>query len=364
VKPLEQGKKDKKMKRKHIIILIIGILFVSLLSGCSVVAHKIYSKQFGIRYKEISERGSYTTSLTWKEIDQNKYAREEVRFNSGKNRLQGFIYGEANDKGLVVISHGLGGTADAYFPMIMYFVDNGWRVFAFSNTGVSGSEGKNVRGLTQSVIDLDAALTYVKHSSTLGNLPVMLVGHSWGGYAVCAVLDHKHDVNAVISFAGFNNGPEMFREQGVFSAGGFYYLLSPQFWAIQRLLFGSTMKLTAIEGINKAGIPVMIVHSSDDNLISPNTTSIYAYRAKVTNPYAEFIFLDGDDAAGHAFPFSSKEMREYRTIADENLQKYRAETESPSFSQWAEQYNFDKIKANELNGELMERINMFFDNAR
>jgi alpha-beta hydrolase superfamily lysophospholipase len=300
--------------------------------------------------------------LTWEEIDQNMYAREEVHFISKKNRLQGFIYGGSNDKGLVVISHGLGGTADAYFPMIMYLVDKGWRVFAFNNTGVSGSEGKSVQGLTQSVIDLDAALRYVKHSSTLGNLPVMLVGHSWGGYAVCAVLNYEHDVNAAVSLAAFNNGPKMFREQGVSTAGGFYYFLSPQFWAIQRLRFGSTMKLTAVDGINKAAIPAMIVHSSEDKLISAKTTSIYAHREKITNPYVEFIFFDGDDAPGHEYVFCSKERRKYIRLVNEDLQKNQVK--NANLSQWAKDFGFDKIKANELNGELMERINLFFNNVR
>jgi len=344
-------------------IFVIGIVSAILFSGCSVVAHRIYSQQFG-RFEELSEREVYTTYLTWKEIDQAKYPREEVRFNSEKNQLKGFIYGESNDKGLVVISHGLGGTADGYFPMIMYFVDNGWRVFAFNNTGVSGSEGKNVRGLPQSIIDLDAALTHVKQSSTLGNLPVMLVGHSWGGNAVCAVLNNEHTVNAVVSFAAYNNGTKMFKEHGVSSAGVFYYLLSPHFWTIERLKFGKTMKLNAVDGINKVGIPVMIVHSSDDKVISAKTTSIYAHRDKITNPNMEIIYFDGEDVSGHEYVFCSNEMRQYRRIANEDLQKYLAENENSSLSQWAKEYNFDKVKANELNGELMERINIFLNNAR
>ena len=348
-------------KRKR--ILVIGILSVCLMiGGCSVVAHKLFSKQFG-RVEELSKR-QFTTYLAWAEIDQIKYSREEIHFYSGKNKLQGFIYGGANDKGLVIISHGLGGTADGYLSMIMSFVDKGWRVLATNNTGVSGSEGKNMQGLPQSVIDLDATLRYAKESTTLKELPVMLVGHSWGGYAVCAVLNYDHDVKAVVSFAGFNNGSEVFNESGEMVAGLYFYLLYPQFWAIQKLRFGKTMKLTAVDGINKAAIPAMIVHSSNDEVISAKTTSIYAHRGKITNPYAEFIYLDGDDAAGHEYVFCSGEMREYRKIANENLQKYWAENDNPSLSQWAEIYNFDKYKANELNDELMERINMFFEHAK
>ena len=349
--------------KKRIHIFVIGIILISLIIGSLFVAYIIYSQTFGNRIEGFSEN-QFTTYLKWNEIDQTKYHREEVHFNSMKNQLQGFIYGGSNDKGLIIISQGLGGTANSYLPMIMYFVDKGWRVFAFNNTGVSGSEGKNIRGLTQSVIDLNAALQYVEGSNALKDLSVMLVGHSWGGYAVCAVLNYEHKVSAVVSFAGFNNGNEMIKEQGVSSAGDFFYLLYPQLWAIQKLRFGNAINLTAVEGINKTSIPVMIVHSSNDEVISAKTTSIYAHREEITNPNLEIIFLDGDDAAGHEFVFCSKERREYMKTANENLQKYRAENKDASLSQWAEKYNFDKNKANELNGELMERINEFFNNAK
>ena len=353
------GKKSKKMKKRKYMI-IIGSILVILIIGGSIAAHIIYNQTFGSRIEGFSE-SQFTSYLKWQEIDQTKYPREEVRFNSGKNQLQGFIYGGTNDSGLIIISQGLGGTANNYLPMMMYFVDNGWRVFAYNNTGVGGSEGKNVRGLTQSVIDLDAALLYVEGSNALKELPVMLVGHSWGGYAVCAVLNDEHRVSAVVSFAGFNNGNETFKEHGVSSAGGFFYLLYPQFWAIQKLKFGNAMKLTAVDGINKTAIPVMIVHSADDEVIPAKTISIYAHRDKITNPFLEIVFYD---AAGHEFVFYSKERRAYIIAANEDFQKYRAANENASLSQWAEEYNFDKNKANELNGELMERINMFFNNAK
>ena len=247
------------MKGRYIIIM--GFIVVALIIGSSIVAHFIYAQTFGSRVEGFPEN-QFTTYLRWEEIDQTRYPREEVRFSSGKNQLQGFIDGRSNDKGLVVISQGLGGTADSYFPMIMNFVDNGWRVLAFNNTGVGGSEGENTRGLTQSMIDLDAALRFVKGATSLKELPVMLVGHSWGGYAVCAALNNRHDVCAVVSFAGYNNGNETFTEHGVSEAGAFYYLLYPHLWVIQRLKFGQTMKLNAVDGINKAAIPVMIIHNS------------------------------------------------------------------------------------------------------
>ncbi|MDR1248942.1 MAG: lysophospholipase [Treponema sp.] len=279
------------MKKRTYLVISAGIMLVcALFAGCTIVALEICAQAFD-RVEE-SFQHHYLPY-------RGEYPREELRFNSGGKKLQGFIYGGSNGNGLIVLSEGLGCTADYYFPMIRFFVDKGWRVFAFNNTGVSGSEGESIRGLTQSVVDLDAALAYVKNSGKFDGLPVMLAGHSWGGYAVCAVLNYHHRVNAVVSFAGYNNGGDLLKEQGIMRLGGAYYVVSPQLWAIEKQLFGSTAKLTALDGINKAGIPVMIAHSSNDDIIPAGTTSIYARRGKITNPLAKIIYKEGEDAAGH-----------------------------------------------------------------
>jgi len=356
----------KKLDRAvRITILVFLCLVVFGCIGCTVVALETYSQIYG----RIDDRkdNEYTTYITWKEIDQVKYPREEVHFISAENKLQGFIYGGSNNNGLIVISNGIGGTSDDYLPMVMYFADKGWRVFCFNNTGVGGSEGESIRGLTQSVIDLDAALTFVKNSGRFSGLPVMLVGHSLGGYAVCTVLNLNQNLNAVVSFAGFNSSKEIFEEQGVAMVGKAFYLLTPQAWAIDKQLFGDKVKLTAVDGINKACIPVMIVHSSDDESISAKTSSIYAHRSEINNPNVEIVFFDGENASGHERVYGSKKATEYMKLATKSWEAYKAEhgyVSNATLAQWAKEYNFDKTKANELNMELMERVNVLFNNAR
>jgi uncharacterized protein len=276
-------------KTVKIALLVFLCLVILACIGCTVVALEVYSQVYA-RVEDVKDN-EFTTYITWKEIDQVKYPREEVNLTSGENKLQGFIYGGSNNNGLIVISNGIGGTSDDYLPMVLHFVDKGWRVLCFNNTGVGGSEGKSICGLTQSVIDLDAALTYVIHSGRFSGLPVMLVGHSLGGFAVCTVLNLNQNVNAVVSFAGFNSSKEIFEEKGKAVVGNFFYLLTLQPWAIDKQLFGDKVKLTAVDGINKAGIPVMIVHSSDDESISAKTSSIYAHRSEINNPNVEIIFL-------------------------------------------------------------------------
>ena len=349
-------------KRKNMVIPISIILCLCFLTVCTVVALKTYIRAFGRVNGHLD--GSYYSDITWNDIDQTRYAREEVRFSSGKNKLQGFVYGKTNSKGLVVISHGLGSTADSFIPMVTYFVDRGWRVFAFNNTGAGGSEGNGTRGLYQSLIDLDAALAYVENTGAFRDLPVMLLGHSWGGFAVCAVLNYNHKINAVASFAGYNSGMEVLREQGLAAAGVFYYGAIPQMMLLQKLLFGKVTKLNAVDGINKAGVPVLIVQCSDDFLIPAATTSIYAHREKITNPHVEIIYRDGEDATGHGDVFHSRKQREYMNWADKNWESYKAEHSNASRAEWAREINFDKALAGELDASIMERVEKLFESAR
>ena len=352
----------KKVDKINIIAIILIACMV--ISGCTILTLEVFSQTFG-RTEGFRDDYFYTY-ITWSDIDQSKYSRQTVYFYSGENRLQGFIYGSTNNKGLVVISHGLGGTADAYLPQIMYFVDQGWRVFSYNNTGVAGSQGDSIRGLSQSVIDLNEALKYISNTNEFSGLPIMLVGHSWGGFAVCAVLNFDHNVSAVVSYAGFNSTKEIFQEQGVALVGGVYYILTPQLWSLERQLFGDAVNLTAVDGINRAGIPVMVIQSSDDEIVLADSSSIYAHPRMITDPNLELVYFEGEQASGHEFVFGSREQKEYMDAANESWEAYREGHKNVTnalLSGWAREYNFDKIRANELNADLMDKINRFFEDS-
>jgi hypothetical protein len=133
---------------------------------------------------------------------------------------------------------------------------------------------------------------------------------------------------------------------------------------IEKYLFGDAAKLTAIDGINKSDIPVLIVQCSNDDVITPNGSSIYAHRGKIINPNAEIIYRDGENATGHEYTFCSKEQKAYIDRAKASWKAYKAGHDSASIIQWASEVNYDKAKANELDPDLMERINQMFSNAK
>jgi len=293
------------------IVKVFIITFICLVfSGCTIIALEVFSGVF----ERYDGHGPFDAWVAG-------YPRQEVWFYSGKNRLQGFIYDSENDKGLVVIQPGIYSYADEYDKIIRHLVDNEWRVFSYNITGVDKSGGESMRGLSQSVLDLDAALNYIENTNAHNGKPVMLAGFSLGGYAVCAVLNfNRHRINAVVSFAGFNSTKEAMESQAVAEVGGAYYLLYPQVWALEKQLFGDIAKLTAVDGINKSHIPVMIVICSDDDIVPANTISIYAHRKSITNPYVEYVYLDGEDAFGHYFK-NYPEGKELYTRVNDFLEK-------------------------------------------
>ena len=112
------------------------------------------------------------------------------------------------------------------------------------------------------------------------------------------------------------------------------------------------------------GIPVMIVQCSNDDVITPNGSSIYAHRGEITNSNAEIIYREGETATGHEYTFCSKEQKAYIDWAKASWNAYKAEHNNASIAQWAKEVNYDKAKANDLDPDLMERINVLFNNAK
>jgi pimeloyl-ACP methyl ester carboxylesterase len=295
--------------------------------------------------------------------DVTGYPRSVIKFNSGGNMLTGYIYGEENQKGLVVISHGLGYGAEDYLAQSLYFVDHGWRVFSFDNTGVYQSEGQNQVGLSQSLLDLNAALAYIEKDPALSKLPIMLYGHSWGGYAVAAVLNYDHNIAAVVSIAGFNTPDELMLEDARSEMGFFGYIEYPIMVKYQSWLFGDTAKISAVEGINHTDIPVMIIHGTGDESISYTGASIISHRAEITNPNVVYQTISAENHNGHKSMFKSDAALSYANQLNQEYQKIVEQYNGNIPDEVKAQFyaGIDKFQASQLDINFMDGINNFLE---
>lgn len=339
------------------ITLIKIILFILLFSiGSMIFIKTTYDKNFQRSDKpEVSGYISYS--------DVVGYDRTEVEFKSGDNTLAGYLYGEGNEKGLVVIAHGLGYGAENYLAETIYFVDKGWRVFSFDCTGTHKSEGEGTVGLPQSLKDLDAALTYIESNNTLKDLPTMLYGHSWGGYAVTSILNYSYDINAVASISGFSSPTELLFEAAKDMMGLFAYVEYPFEWAYQTMIFGNTAWITAVDGINSTDTAVMIIHGDKDEEILYNGASIIAHRDEITNPNVIYKTYSDEKHNGHNNLFESEDASAY---IEEKNQEFKALSDSynqniPKDIKAKYYKGVDKFRTSQLDVDFMDNINRFFE---
>lgn len=352
-----------KPKKKRKLIKILLITLISLIFVFCIASMVLVKVMFNDAFSR-GELSKYTTDLVYSDIAED-YPRTSVNFYSGDNKLQGYIYGEG-DKGLLVFAHGIGGGHEGYTNVIKRFADDGYKVFAYDCTGSVESEGDGTVGLTQSAIDLDAALTYIEKDSELSKMKKVLLGHSWGGYAVTAVLNFDHGIVACASISGYSEPVEMITEWGERILGGFVYAEVPFIWINNKLIFGSLSDLSAVDGINKADIPVMIVHGTDDETINYDGASIISKKDKITNPNVRYITVSDEGINGHNSIFYSQNAMTY---LDELSGEYSRITDGYETDEVPDEINeeffgkADKEKSNELNEALMNEIESFFEQA-
>lgn len=344
------------MKSRIKFFLIFLILSSCLLLFMTNLLFKLYFDRNDLPKNHIE--------LTYSDIDTDKYPRREKSFYSGKNLLQGYLYGENNTNGIIVFAHGIESGADTYLNMVTYFVDQGWQVFAFDGTGTRRSTGRGIRGLVQTKLDIRAALSYLNSDEKTKEMSKMLLGHSMGGYAVTSVLDEEIDVDAVVSIAAFNSPNGVMFYQAKKILGPLAYLTYPFITLQNFIIFGEESSQTAIDGINTSGIPNLIIYGTGDEIVPHNQVGLFADRDKLTNSNAHFLEISEDSRKHHATIWLSAGAAAYSLeifeAYDELKKEYGLDIPDNVFQERLGE--IDKAKMYEIDEELMKQINDFYLN--
>lgn len=349
---------SRKKRRSRIAVVIVCAIVIVFCAGSLAVIKTLHDRNFSR-----ADRPQFAAYLRYEDIPQ--YDKKIVHFKSGQNTLTGYLYRNGGDRGLVVVAHGLGAGAESYLPEIVYFVDQGWAVFAYDCTGSHASEGKGTVGLAQSVLDLHAALAYVESNAELRGLPIMLFGHSWGGFAVASVLNYDHPVTAVASVAGYNSPMKMVFEEARAIMGWFAYVEYPIMWAYQTMLFGRTAWMSAVDGINRTDTPVMIIHGDRDGRISYNGAAIIAHRNQITNRNVVYKTCSEEGRNGHSNLFYTEAALKHRAQKNQEYKELYDQYNGnlPDNAKAAYYAGVDRFKTSELDPGFMGDINEFFEDA-
>lgn len=252
----------KRIGKISILILVIVLIIAPL--SITIGAHHYY---FGNRINHSNAYFEYLISL------DDSFKKDEVCFPSDEGQLLhgAFYYTDTKEqsKGLIVWVHGMGVNHENYLAEIQLLTKEGYVVFSYDNTGVDHSEGDSLKGLSQSVIDLQYASNYLFDLDLYNDIPNILIGHSWGGYAVASVssLDLPREYDGIVSLAGFYRNINVIEDILSAHIGMASKLLIPYLTVYERIIFGNNASLNGIDGLYNTDAKVLLIHSKDDEVV-------------------------------------------------------------------------------------------------
>lgn len=335
-----------------IVLLVVTVLLPSVLSVI------VYEENFGHRFETYAPLAFHVSDFDGLQVT-------ECTFPSNKGQmLAGYIYtkGDGDQKGVVVLAHGFGGGGhNSYMDIVNLFASNNYLVFAYDATANDKSEGDAAGGLPQGVIDLDYALRFVKNQEQMKDLPILLFGHSWGGYSVSAVLSYHPDVKAIVSGAGFDTSMDMMEAQGREIAGGAISVMLPYLSLYEMLKFGTYADAASLRGFANTDAHIMIIHSADDTTVPPSCGYDKYIKQYKDDPRFVFVHME---TKGHNRLFCSPESIAYKDAFNEAYQEYAETLDIELTEELRAEYiyaHYDVVTANTPDEELFGKILAFYD---
>ena len=358
-------RKKRRSIRRTVIILCAVLVLIAVVLPMAVSAI-VYETVFGERY---TTDAFYAFSLS----DFPGLQAERYTFLSDSGQtLVGYRYyrEDQSPKAVVVMAHGLGGGGHrSDLDAANFFASNGLTVFAYDATGNDESEGSGVKGIPQGVIDLDHAISFVGQHADFAGLPVVLYGHSWGAYSVCAVLNCHPEVKAVVSLSGFSRPSDLIEVQGKTLVGGAIKLLMPYVKLWEKVKFGKYAGYTGMDGFAASNALVMVVHSTDDTTVPIEYGYDIYHEAYADSPRFQFVRFD-DRNHNHI----ARSDRYLAYLNDVNAQYADARKQYGAASMTTEEQaqfradwlseNYDRNEyINGINTELYQQMLALFDAA-
>ncbi len=297
------------------------VLQTGLSLGAIIASKKLYDTIF-----QRLKRPDY--ALTPGLYDYARYGyllpRELIMFPSKRVNLEGYYYPAQNSLGLILFVHGFKSGADDYLPIYYYLVKNGFSVFSYDGRGVYSSEGKSMVGFCQTLIDCESAVTFLQKDKRFKKMPLFLLGHSCGGYAVNSVLALKKGIKACASIASVNNAYTIVLEKGYQYGGDIASEGFPKEFlnTYQRLLFGKYTEYSSLQGLNSVKIPMLVAHGMSDETIDYKTQSLICHKDDFKNPNVQ-LYYGVANQGGHDSIWHSAQSNDYQQEVDEHLKEMK-----------------------------------------
>jgi len=276
-------------QKMHIPAILFGIIFFFLFTSAwgfynSIRPPRITSsftpKDFGLAYEEVSFQS--VDGLTLK----GWFIPKVVPEIPGLPSVSGALEESRGTKRTVIALHGYPADKGDVLPFLS-FLHKDFNLFLFDFRYLGESEGKYTSAGAKEVLDLLAAISYLK---TRGIEEVGVWGFSMGAAVALMGQEKSPAIKAVVSEAAYANLGDLAKELYRIP-----YLNSPlayftKLWG--RIIVGmNASDVSPEKSVRKSAIPILIIHAKNDEVIS-FSHALRIQEALKNNPRAEFWFED------------------------------------------------------------------------
>ena len=354
------------MKKPRKIALIISASLASAIVtyfGGGLIITSIASENFiNKRYSDVSTLKDDFYRVQKVRTDYPSLNnREEISFKSGKETLMGYLYESTSPKGVIIMAHGVNNQADGNSaPMQDYYVNHNYDVFAIDLTGCGRSTGKGIKSLHESRYCVANAVKTVKNLDKTKDLPIFLIGHSWGAYGVVAATQDVDGVKAVAAFSGYNKPNDMTYGFAESYTSSIVAVTKPSLDFSLSILCGTDSFFSAETAIrNNTDVQYVVIHGDRDNTVPLKKYSLYDNIVRDNYSNVTPILLNG---VTHGAPWKTIDAMEYTGEVEKGLANLRKQYKGNLPDEVREEYlsSFDKERTSVVNADLLNQIDEIF----
>ena len=337
-------------------------LFLILAAVILVFAYskKVYAFFLGKRFDDDGTL-HYFSCEDYADIGLTK---REGNVISDGNELKYYIYENqsVSKKEYILFCHGLGAGHVQYMEEIAFFVKNGYQVFTYDVRGCLNSKGDGIGSFSSALMDMHNVLLFIESLSEFNDRPILLYGHSMGGFCVnnIPVFNHKNIIGGV-SVASFNTVKNVFHDLVVKIGGKKSAVIAKLMTKEESNYYKQLGSLSSVESLKLVKYPMLMISGDKDQFIFyEKNHKVYESEFK-DNPLFTFMTVEGRYHRANI----SLDATEYCNYVDKKIDEYNAlnKKEKSKEKQKALYDSFDYRKMVEFDYEVMNKIIDFYQNC-
>ena len=246
---------------------------------------------------------------------------EAIEIPTKKGSLRGKLYFYTKEASAIILfSHGMWGSHSAYVQEIEYLAKNGFLVLGFDYYGTERSDGKNIKGLGNSLLSLNEAVTYVKKNFSEKSIYVM--GHSWGGFAALGIAKYHPDIQKIVAMSPFIQLSQILRHM----LPRPLRILIPFIVAIDFMKCGRYSLVKAKKVLKSTKSKTLILHSTDDQMV-PYLTATGYLKKHIQNENVKYFIQENKghnpDYSLDALAYTKETFLHLKALPKEEKLDYR-----------------------------------------